>query len=258
MARITLDCVGLQFRVTSNGPEPVWNALLRRYAPRWAMPTMEVNALRDICLDLRDGDRIGVIGHNGAGKSSLLKVLAGVFPPTAGAIAIEGSASALFDLSLGFEVDATGWQNIEYRGYLQGESRRSVRAKMDAIAEFAELGPQMGVPVRYYSSGMKARLAFAIATAIEPDVLLIDEAFSAGDLPFRHKALRRIRELVLRARLVVSVSHEHELLVDMCDRVIWLDRGQIKEFGAANDVIGRYKSAVGNGHVVARDHAVAA
>src|SRR5207248_8000678 len=136
---------------------------------------LEVRALHDVTLRAAQGDRVGIIGHNGAGKSTLLKVLAGIYPPTAGRRVVEGRISSLFDINLGFEAEATGWENIAYRSYLQGETPRTVRRKRDAIADFSELGNFLKMPVRYYSAGMMVRLAFSIATAIDPEILLIDE-----------------------------------------------------------------------------------
>src|SRR5262249_47572013 len=139
------------------------------------VPPIEVAALKNLNLEVREGDRLGVIGHNGAGKSTLLKVLAGIYPPSEGTLTVEGQSSSLFDIALGFEQEASGWENIYYRGYLQGETPQTIRSKMEPIAEFSELGDFLKMPVRYYSAGMKVRLAFSIATAIEPEILLVDE-----------------------------------------------------------------------------------
>src|SRR5262249_49566117 len=150
-----------------------------------------------------EGERVGVLGHNGAGKSTLLKLLAGVYPPTRGRRVVEGQISSLFDIALGFEIEATGWDNIRYRGYLQGETPDSIGEKMQPIADFSELGEFLNVPVRYYSAGMMVRLAFSIATAIDPEVLLVDEVLGAGDLAFQAKARQRMKEMIERARLLV-------------------------------------------------------
>src|SRR5437764_393082 len=176
MARIDLDRVGLTFRVRKQeGRLSLKGYLVRGLFLRTPAATMDVQALQEASLSFRPGDRVGIIGHNGAGKSTLLKLLAGVYEPTRGKRHVEGRISSLFDLMLGFEPEATGWENIRYRGYLQGETPRSIGKKLDAIAEFTELGDFLNMPVRYYSAGMLVRLAFAIATSIEPEVLLIDE-----------------------------------------------------------------------------------
>jgi ABC-type polysaccharide/polyol phosphate transport system ATPase subunit len=208
-------------------------------------PILEVRALQDVHLRIHQGDRVGIIGHNGAGKSTLLKVLAGVYPPSAGRRVVEGRISSLFDISLGFEAEATGWENIAYRSYLQGETARSVRGKRDAIAAFSELGDDfLNMPVRYYSAGMMVRLAFSIATAVEPEVLLIDEVLSVGDMSFQDKARKRMREMMSLAKLAVIVSHDLNSLGQLCDRGIWLDHGRVRAEGPIDDVIDAYTESV--------------
>ncbi|MGW8258475.1 MAG: ABC transporter ATP-binding protein, partial [Thermoguttaceae bacterium] len=173
-------------------------------------------------------------------KSTLLKVLAGVYPPTSGRRMVQGKISSLFELSLGFELEASGWENIMYRGHLQGETPSSIREKMQPIAEFSELGDFLDMPVRYYSAGMLVRLAFAIATSIEPEILLVDEVLSAGDIDFQKKARQRMKNLISSARAVVVVSHDMKSLSLVCDKIMWLDHGRIKMIGPTEDVIKAY------------------
>jgi ABC-type polysaccharide/polyol phosphate transport system ATPase subunit len=199
-----------------------------------------VRALNDIDLSIGEGERIGIIGHNGAGKSTLLKLMAGIYPPTSGIRRVTGQISSLFDIALGFEMDATGWENMQYRGYLLGETPRSIRAKMQPIAEFSELGQFLDIPVRYYSAGMLVRLAFSISTSIEPDILIVDEVLSAGDMEFQAKARTRMRALIASARAVVIVSHDMQSLAQLCDRVLWLDHGTIRLSGPTEQVIAAY------------------
>ncbi len=215
---------------------------MRRLVRRERLPTgmIEVQALKNLNLEIREGERIGIIGHNGAGKSTLLKVLAGIYSPTEGNITVEGNISSLFDLALGFEQEASGWENIYYRGYLQGETPQSIRPKMQPIAEFSELGHFLDMPVRYYSAGMKVRLAFAIATAIDPEILLVDEVLSVGDMAFQEKARQRMREMMSRARLIVMVSHELRSIQSLCQRVVWMDHGNIRMVGEPDEVIKAY------------------
>src|SRR5205823_1958749 len=156
---------------------------------------------------------------------------------------VEGQISSLFDISLGFEPEATGWENIYYRSYLQGETRRSVNAKIEAIAAFTELGEFLNMPVRYYSAGMLVRLAFSIATAIEPEVLLVDEVLSAGDLNFQHKARARMREMMAKAHLFVMVSHDLDSLQKLCDRLVWLDHGRVRRTGPSAEIIAAYRES---------------
>ncbi len=244
MIGIDLENVSLTFHVRQHRRVTLKEFLIRRMFSRAVNPLIEVRALQEVSLSLREGDRIGIIGHNGAGKSTLLKVLAGVYPPTSGRLRVEGRISSLFDLALGFELDGTGWENISYRCFLQGETPREVRAKQQAIADFSELGQFLDMPVRYYSAGMVVRLAFSIATAIDPEVLLIDEVLAAGDLAFQTKARERMQAMMSKARLIVLVSHDLKSLSRLCDRVIWLDHGRLKQVGPATEVIAAYSAHV--------------
>jgi ABC-type polysaccharide/polyol phosphate transport system ATPase subunit len=245
MARIELDKVSLTFRVRKQQARPTFKEfLVRGLFFRKAETALQVRALEEVSLSFEEGHRVGVVGHNGAGKSTLLKLLAGIYTPTAGRCDVEGKVSSLFDLMLGFEPEATGWENIRYRGYLQGETPRSINEKIGAIAEFTELGEFLNVPVRYYSAGMLVRLAFAISTAIEPEVLLVDEVLSAGDAAFQNKARRRMREMMDMAKLIVVVSHDLGSLQQMCDRGVWLDRGRVRMVGKMKAVVSAYLSSV--------------
>jgi ABC-type polysaccharide/polyol phosphate transport system ATPase subunit len=244
MARIVLNEVGLTFRVRRAQGLTLKEFLVGRMFRRSANPVMEVPALRDVTFSLGCGERLGVLGHNGAGKSTLLKLLAGVYPASCGTRIVEGRISSLFDINLGFETEATGWENIAYRSYLQGETPRSVREKRDGIAEFSELGDFLKMPVRYYSAGMMVRLAFSIATAIDPEILLIDEVLSVGDLSFQTKARKRMSEMMDRAQVMVVVSHDLGALQESCDQILWLDHGRIKMHGKPDEVVAAYKESV--------------
>ena len=193
---------------------------------------------------MEQGERVGIIGHNGAGKSTLLKLLAGIYPPTSGTRRVSGRVSSLFDISLGFEPEANGWDNIRFRSYLQGETPRSVQPRMQTIADFSELGEFLDMPVRYYSSGMLVRLAFSVATAIEPEILIVDEVLSAGDHSFQAKAQQRMQALISHAQAVVVVSHDLSSLTKMCSRILWLDHGRIQMSGPAEEVISAYMACM--------------
>jgi ABC-type polysaccharide/polyol phosphate transport system ATPase subunit len=250
MARIELDHASLTFRVRQERSVRLKDFILKRLFLPSRNPFMEVRALQDITLSIEQGERIGFLGHNGAGKSTMLRLLAGIYQPTSGRRIVEGRISSLFDIALGFEIESTGWENIAYRSYLQGETPATVRAKKDAIAEFSELGEFLNMPVRYYSAGMMVRLAFSIATAIEPEILLIDEVLSVGDLAFQNKARERMREMMAKAHLMVLVSHDLESLAQTCTRAIWLDHGRIKMIGPCAEVAAAYRSSV-QGHAAA-------
>lgn len=244
MAKIELRDACLTFTIRQHRKVTFKEYLLRGLFLQSRNPKVAVHALSHLNLTAHEGDRIGVIGHNGAGKSTLLKLLAGVYPPTAGERVVEGKICSLFDIALGFEPDASGWDNIRYRSYLLGETPRTVKKKIDQIAEFSELGDFLNIPVRYYSSGMMVRLAFSISTAVEPEVLLIDEVLGAGDLAFQIKAKQRMREMMASARLMVLVTHEIPTLEQICNRAIWLQHGTAMMDGKPDEVVAAYKASV--------------
>ena len=244
MARIELDNVGLTFRVRQRGRITLKEFLVRQMFRRSINPIIEVRALQDVSLQFHEGERVGIVGHNGAGKSTLLKVLAGIYPPSQGRRLVEGRISSLFDIALGFEPDASGWENICFRGYLQGETPQTIRAKIQPIADFTELGDFLNMPVRYYSAGMLVRLAFSIATAIEPEILLVDEVLSVGDMAFQEKARLRMREMIAKAKLIVIVSHDLINLTQLCDRAVWMDHGRVRQLGPTAEIIAAYTASV--------------
>jgi len=244
MTSIELERLSLVFRVRQNRRIPLKDFIVKQMFRRSINPYMEIRALENINLTIREGDRLGIVGHNGAGKSTMLKLLAGIYPPTRGTRTVRGQISSLFDLALGFEPEGSGWENIAYRGYLQGETPKTLRAKLDDIAEFSELGEFLNSPVRHYSSGMLVRLAFSVATAIDPEILLVDEVLSAGDLAFQKKCRKRMEDMIAKAHLIVMVSHDLEALARFCNRAIWLDHGQIRLAGATGEVVSAYSEAM--------------
>lgn len=241
MVEIELDSVCLDFTVRRFNHLTLKEFLVRGLFKRAANPVIHVRALQDINLHVGEGERVGIIGHNGAGKSTLLKLLAGIYPPSRGNRNVRGRISSLFDITLGFEPDASGWDNMYYRGYLQGETPKTIRSKIERIAEFTELGEFLDMPVRYYSAGMMIRLAFAIATASEPEILIVDEVLSVGDLSFQQKAAQRIRSMMAQARLMVIVSHDLDSLKNLCTRIVWLDHGKIRQIGHPAETIAAYQ-----------------
>jgi ABC-type polysaccharide/polyol phosphate transport system ATPase subunit len=216
--------------------------MLRRIAAQGS-PRGRVHALRGVSFDVQQGEVVGLVGSNGAGKSTLLRLIAGVSKPTSGSLSVDGKVHAVLEIGTGLLLDRTGRENIHYMGGLYGASAEELGEREPAIVEFAGLGPFIDHPVRAYSSGMKSRLAFSIVTSGEFDVLLIDEALSVGDVGFALRCRKRIRELCRRGATVVLVSHALESIREMCDRVLWLDEGQIVGDGDPDEVVEAYRAA---------------
>lgn len=202
-----------------------------------------VTALKNINLTIHDDERIGLIGKNGAGKTTLLRVLAGGLKPATGSIRRVGVTASLFDVSLGMNVEATGWENITLRGLYLGLSTREVRSITDEIVEFSELTPeQLSRPVRTYSTGMMMKLAFSISTAVYPEILLMDEWLGVGDAQFVQKAEDRMTDLMQRTRILVIASHYDHLIRSLCTKVIYLHEGNIVAMGPVEEMLELYHS----------------
>lgn len=204
-----------------------------------------VRALRDVTLTIRDGERVGLIGHNGAGKTTLLRLLSGVYDPIEGELRVEGRISSFTDIALGMDPEASGLENIIFRCVFMGMSFSEARAKAPEIADFSELGEYLKLPVRTYSTGMFVRLAFAISTSIRPEILIMDEMIGAGDAAFIDKATRRIGELLSEARILVMASHDPQILEALCNRIIWMDHGEVRADGRFKDVWPIYRQVAG-------------
>jgi lipopolysaccharide transport system ATP-binding protein len=186
-----------------------------------------VAALEDINFTFEEGSRVGIIGHNGSGKTTLLRVLSGIYTPVIGQLVVRGRIASLLDVSMGLDPDATGFENIYLRGILDGLKPVRIRSKIDEIAEFTELGEYLNLPVRTYSSGMMLRLAFAISTSVEADILIMDEWLSVGDQSFSIKASKRLDELIGKTSILVIASHDHVLINRVCNRKLQLMHGRI-------------------------------
>lgn len=243
MASITMHSVSVDF--------PIYNVNLRSLKKQFlkmaiggtlsndAHKCVVIKALDNVSLHLTDGDRVGLIGHNGAGKSTFLRVLANIYEPTMGSISFQGKISPLLDVMLGIDSEATGYENIILRGLLLGLTRKEILAKVDEIAEFTELGDYLYVPISAYSSGMLLRLAFGVATSINSDIVLIDEVVNVGDAAFMAKAEKRLNSLIERCNIVVLASHSNHVIKKFCNKAIVLERGKIKYFGPLNDEVFR-------------------
>lgn len=187
-----------------------------------------IRALDNINFRLEKGERVGILGHNGAGKSTLLRVLTGAYAPSSGQMEVEGSIGSLIDISLGIYPEATGRENIYFRGRLMGLSKKFINECIDDVISFSELGDYIDMPTRTYSSGMQLRLAFSISTVIRPNILIMDEWLSVGDESFKSKAEERLNSLVSGTDLLIIASHDKKLVLETCTRVLWLEHGGIK------------------------------
>lgn len=205
------------------------------------MNYQEFWAIKDVNFDVKKGEVIGLIGRNGAGKSTLLKLISGILKPTLGEISIEGNIVPMLELGSGFDTELTGRENIYLNGAILGYTEEFLNNKFEEIVNFSELDKFIDTPIRNYSSGMLMRLAFSIATVVEPEILIVDEILSVGDAVFQKKSKNRMLELMSGGTTVLFVSHSIEQIEEMCDRVIWLDKGQIKMIGDTKTVCNAYK-----------------
>lgn len=199
-----------------------------------------VRALDNVTFTIKSGERVGLLGHNGAGKSTLLRLLNGVYAPTSGSVSMRGEVGALIDISLGIDPEVTGRENIFLRGGLLGLKKSEIKQQIDDIIAFSELGDFIDMPLRTYSTGMRMRLAFAISTAVCPQILLMDEWLSVGDENFKHKAESRLSTLVQESNILVIASHSREHIENTCNRAIWLEHGRIVQDGPAEEVADAY------------------
>lgn len=245
MARVHLDQVSVEFPVYTPRSRSLRQQLAQRLGGALAggENLVTVRALQDVSLTLADGDRVGIVGANGAGKTTLLRVIAGVYPPVRGQAAISGRVAAYTDLTLGMDMESSGWDNIVYRGIYLGLGFREARALAPSIGEFTELGPYLDLPVRTYSQGMLLRLAFAVATAIHPDILVMDEMIGVGDHGFADRAAERVQKLMRNSRILVIASHAQEILRAWCDKALWLEQGRLRAFGPIDEILAQYAAA---------------
>ncbi|MEP7270262.1 MAG: ABC transporter ATP-binding protein [Acidobacteriota bacterium] len=238
-AVILVENVSVKYRV----PHERINTL-KEYAIRTLQRRVSYNeffALSDVSVDVRASEVFGVIGRNGAGKSTLLRVISQVMRPTSGRVWRQGRVAPLLELGAGFHQELTGRENVFLNGALLGHSRAEMHRCFDEIVEFAELGDFLDTPIRNYSSGMTARLGFAVATAIRPDVLIVDEVLSVGDARFQEKCKARIAEFRSTGATILLVSHDAELVETICNRAVWLEKGRVRAMGPAAEVVGLYR-----------------
>jgi len=243
-AYIRLEKANLVYPSYSYSSKSIKEAFFNLFTNKGKYAPQAIHALKDIDLYISEGERVGVIGPNGAGKSTLLRLIAGIYPPSCGVVQVSGKVRSLFELSLGFEQEATGLENIIYRGLLLGETPKSIRAKQKEIIDFADLGEFIHYPIKTYSAGMLVRLAFAISTSVSGEILIIDEVFGAGDAAFQQKARTRMQSLIEQAKIIVFVSHDLSSIQNICNRCILLDNGRLLFDGKVQETISYYKSVL--------------
>ncbi|MCQ2495765.1 MAG: ABC transporter ATP-binding protein [Lachnospiraceae bacterium] len=237
-----LNNVGVKFRLAEQKCDNLKEYFIRLIKRK--MNYREFWALRELNLKVKKGDRIGILGLNGAGKSTLLKCIAGVLKPTEGSVTVKGNIVPLLELGAGFDKDYTGAENIFLYGSMLGYSKAFIREKYNEIVEFSELGDFINVPVKNYSSGMKARLGFSIATVVEPEILILDEVLSVGDAKFRKKSAKKLKSMMKKGVTVLFVSHSGDQVLENCNKAIILEKGHIIEMGKVDAVCARYNEII--------------
>lgn len=240
---IRLDHVGMRFNLSKEKVDSVKEYVIKLL--KRDLHFDEFWALKDINLSIQKGDRVGILGLNGAGKSTLMKVIAGVFRPTEGTVTRTGVLAPMIELGAGFDKQYTGAENIFLYGAVLGHSRAFMQEKFDEIVEFSELKEFIDVPLKNYSSGMRARLGFSIATVVEPDILILDEVLSVGDAKFRKKSEKKIIDMMDKGITVLFVSHNLDQVKRICNKALILDKGHMKCYGDIDEVALAYKEMVG-------------
>lgn len=241
MSIVSVKNISLKFKMEQNRANS-----LKEFCVRWLKRDLKSEdfwALTDVSFDVEKGDVIGIIGHNGAGKSTLLKVISGIMKPTKGTIEAHGNIVPMLELGSGFDMELSGRENIYLNGAILGYSEEFLNEKYDEIVAFSELGNFIEAPLRTYSSGMLARLAFSVACIVEPEILIVDEILSVGDADFQEKSRARMMELMTGGTTVFFVSHSLKQIREMCNKVVWLEHGKIQAIGKTEDICNMYEGA---------------
>ncbi|MGI5958086.1 MAG: ABC transporter ATP-binding protein [Massiliimalia sp.] len=238
---VKVDHVTMRFNLSREGVVDSIKEYLIKFAKKQLFYE-QFTALKDVSFTIEKGDVFGIVGFNGAGKSTILKVISGIIAPTEGSVEINGSIAPLIELGAGFDMDLTARENVYLNGTVLGFSPDFLDSKYDEIIDFAELRDFQDVPVKNFSSGMVARLGFAIATVVTPDILIVDEILSVGDYLFQQKCEQRISDMMNNGTTVIIVSHSIQQIEKLCNRVMWLEKGQIKMIGATQEVCDQYKN----------------
>lgn len=241
MPIVSVKNISLKFKMEQNRANS-----LKEFCVRWLKRDLKSEdfwALTDVSFDVEKGDVVGIIGHNGAGKSTLLKVISGIMKPTKGTIEAHGNIVPMLELGSGFDMELSGRENIYLNGAILGYSEEFLNEKYDEIVAFSELGNFIEAPLRTYSSGMLARLAFSVACIVEPEILIVDEILSVGDADFQEKSRARMMDLMTGGTTVFFVSHSLKQIREMCNKVVWLEHGKIQAVGKTGEICDKYEGA---------------
>lgn len=242
---VAIENLSVKYRTMLESRPTMKSAIMRLGRPKQEVKYIE--AIKDLTLTVQPGEFLGVIGHNGAGKSTLLRTIAGILPPSSGKVTIAGHVTTLLSVGIGFNSELTGRDNIRLGGLANGFSTKEIAEKEDEIAEFSELGEFIDYPMKTYSTGMYSRLGFSVVTHMDPDILLIDEALSAGDASFRDKASKKIEDMMEKARAIILVSHGLQTINEMASKCLWLDHGKMMGYGSCDETIQAYEEYVSAG-----------
>lgn len=237
---IKIENVSMRFNLGIEKNFSIKEAFISVFDKKRRPKKSEFWALSDISFDVKPGEVIGLIGSNGAGKSTLLKVVSGVMKPTKGKVTVNGVISPMIELGAGFDMELTARENIYLNGAILGYTKQFIEEKFEEIVEFSELRDFLDAPVKNFSSGMVAKLAFSIATVVEPEILIVDEILSVGDIKFQEKSKNKMMEMIKGGTTVLYVSHSLDSIKELCDRVVWIEHGKLIEMGNAKEVCNRY------------------
>lgn len=236
---IEVNNVSMKYRLATEKVDSIKQYIIKK--AKRELHYEDFFALNEVSFSVAKGEVFGIIGLNGAGKSTLLKIISGILKPTEGSVKVSGKIAPLIELGAGFNGDLSGIENIYLNGLILGYSKKMIKSKIEEIVEFSELGKFIHTPLKNYSSGMKARLGFSIATIVQPEILIVDEVLSVGDMKFREKSENKIRSMIEDGTTVLFVSHSLSQVEQLCDRVLWIENGNIRDIGDSLDICEKYK-----------------
>jgi ABC-type polysaccharide/polyol phosphate transport system ATPase subunit len=240
MSSIRVENLSIKFRIYHDRSPSLKDYFAHLFKRRKQTTYSDFFAIKEVSFEISSGDKVGIVGHNGAGKSTLLKALCRIYEPSNGKILVDGRIAPLLEIGAGFHPEFTGRENIYLNGAILGYTKLQISAIEPEVIAFAELEEFIDTPVKYYSTGMYMRLAFSLATSMHPDILVLDEIFAGGDATFMAKAKARMHALIDKANIMIMVSHDHELVKSLCNRVIWMDHGKLVADGSPADVMKNY------------------